>query len=217
MKYWEYILSIPKSFFFCVKCLPLSNAVQLPIIVRYNVVVKSVGEIKLCGSGFGHVRIGFGEVGIFDKNKERTIWDSRGDVVFRGKGWIGMGSRIVVGDKARLLLGENFVCTASMSLICFKAITIGKETLISWGTMIMDTDFHHIYHDEVRKSSEKAIHIGNHVWIGCRSIILKGTEIKDDCVIAAGSVVVNYFKENNVLIAGNPASIRKIDVSWTEH
>lgn len=51
----------------------------------------------------------------------------------------------------------------------------------------MDTDYHSIDNKIV---SERVI-IGNHVWIGCKSIILKGVTIGDGAIIAAGSVVNN--------------------------
>ena len=41
--------------------------------------------------------------------------------------------------------------------------------------------------------------IGNNVWIGANSIILKGSEIGNDCVIAAGTVVNGKFEENTLI------------------
>lgn len=48
------------------------------------------------------------------------------------------------------------------------------------------------------------ISIGNNVFIGMNSTILFNTEIGDNCVIAAGSVVKGKF-QNNSIIAGVPA------------
>ena len=56
--------------------------------------------------------------------------------------------------------------------------------------------------------SKKDVIIGNNVWIGWGSIILKGTIIGDNCVIGAGSLVSGEFPDN-VVIAGNPARIIK--------
>ncbi len=57
------------------------------------------------------------------------------------------------------------------------------------------------------------IKIGNHVWIGMRSIILKGVTIGDGSIVAAGSVVVKDVP-NNCLVAGNPAKVVKKNVKW---
>lgn len=48
------------------------------------------------------------------------------------------------------------------------------------------------------------IKVGNNVFIGCNVTILPGVEIKDNVIIAAGSVVTKDVKENTV-VAGNPA------------
>lgn len=48
------------------------------------------------------------------------------------------------------------------------------------------------------------IKVGNNVFIGCNVTILPGVEIKDNVIIAAGSVVTKDVKENTV-VGGNPA------------
>tara|TARA_B110000503_G_scaffold72285_1_gene111814 strand:- start:1009 stop:1188 length:180 start_codon:yes stop_codon:yes gene_type:complete len=53
--------------------------------------------------------------------------------------------------------------------------------------------------------------IGNNVWIGLNSIILKGVSVGDNTIIAAGSVVTKSFG-NNLVIGGNPAKILKRDI-----
>lgn len=50
------------------------------------------------------------------------------------------------------------------------------------------------------------VHIGNNVFIGTNSTILMNTEIGDNCIIGAGSVVSGKFPSNSV-IAGVPARI----------
>lgn len=48
--------------------------------------------------------------------------------------------------------------------------------------------------------------IGKNCFIGCNSIILKGTVLGDGCVVGAGAVVCGKF-EDNCVIAGNPAKV----------
>ena len=71
-------------------------------------------------------------------------------------------------------------------------------------------------HNFKNKDSEFLIgevSIGNRVWIGANCTILKGAQIGDDCVIAAGSVVkgvvpagtIFYQKRQNIsVIRENP-------------
>lgn len=54
----------------------------------------------------------------------------------------------------------------------------------------------------------KEIRIGKNCFLGCNSIVLKGTVLGDGCVVGAGAVVSGKFEENCV-IAGNPARVIK--------
>ena len=50
--------------------------------------------------------------------------------------------------------------------------------------------------------------IGDHVFIGARSIILKGVTIGEKAIVAAGSVVVKDVPPLTI-VAGNPAKVIK--------
>jgi acetyltransferase-like isoleucine patch superfamily enzyme len=50
------------------------------------------------------------------------------------------------------------------------------------------------------------IRIGRNVWIGANSVILDGTVIGDNCIVAAGSVMNRRFP-SNCIIQGNPAKV----------
>lgn len=85
---------------------------------------------------------------------------------------------------------------------------------------ILDNDFHPIevearnklLQDENGGDSDlvpsREIKIGKNCFIGCNSIILKGTVLGDGCVVGAGAVVAGKF-ENNCVIVGNPAKVIK--------
>lgn len=51
--------------------------------------------------------------------------------------------------------------------------------------------------------------IGNNVFIGVGANIIGDVRIPDNCIIAAGSIVVNRFTEEGVVLAGVPAKIIK--------
>ena len=44
------------------------------------------------------------------------------------------------------------------------------------------------------------VHIGNNVWIGANTVILRGTVIGDNCVIGAGSIIRGDFPADSVII-----------------
>jgi maltose O-acetyltransferase len=55
----------------------------------------------------------------------------------------------------------------------------------------------------------KPIIIGNNCWIGTSAIILPGTTLGNNCIVAAGSIVNGEFKDNS-LIGGNPAKFIRL-------
>ena len=56
--------------------------------------------------------------------------------------------------------------------------------------------------------------IGNHVWIGAHSTILKGSNIKNGSIIAIKSLVSSYFENENIIIGGIPAKELKRNIYW---
>ncbi|MCD7714048.1 MAG: hypothetical protein LUI08_03855 [Prevotella sp.] len=156
------------------------------------------------------MKFGFGNVGIFDKRYERPILEIDGDIEISGNATFGMCSRLCVMKGGKLSIGGNFVNTAKMTVVCGKSITIGGNFLASWDTMIMDTDFHDVENVATGTLREKMkpITIGNNVWMGMRSIILKGSVLPNDCVVAAQSVVNKAFVKPCVVIGGNPAVVK---------
>ena len=92
-------------------------------------------------------------------------------------------------------------------------IHIGKNTIFGPDCMLMDSDFHVPWPPDDRNLNpgfelDKDIIIGQNVWVGARTIILKGVRIGDNAVVAAGSVVTKNIPEN-ALAAGNPAKVIK--------
>lgn len=127
------------------------------------------------------------------------------------------GSRISIGNNVVLELGNNFAITGRSSIISQKEITFGNDCLLSWDILIMDTDFHHIMneYDEI-VNRPRPIHIGNHVWIGCRNTILKGVNIVDNVIVSANSTLTKNVVESNCAVSssGKDAIILKRNLNW---
>jgi acetyltransferase-like isoleucine patch superfamily enzyme len=71
--------------------------------------------------------------------------------------------------------------------------------------MVMDTDFHRV-EDKAYDTSGKPVILEERVWLGNRSMVLKGVTIGHDSVVAAGSVVIGDVPPRSI-VAGVPARV----------
>ncbi|GAB4039736.1 acyltransferase [Spirosoma jeollabukense] len=210
------IRHLPTTLYFNFHYFPFKTAIRLPVMVSANVrLLRTQGRVEL-SSPVTHrmIRIGFGSVGIFDRNGSKSIWEVTGTVQFKGRADIGHGSKICVLD-GHLSLGNNFKITAESQLVCNKSIEFGDDCLLSWQVLVMDTDFHKVYDTDGRRLNEdRSIHIGKKNWIGCRAMVLKGVTIPDNCVVAAGSTVTRSVKTGDAILAGSSADIIRVGIQW---
>ena len=114
--------------------------------------------------------------------------------------------------KAKLQIGSNSYIGDRTEIHAGERVTIGDGCVIAWDCNIMDRDYHKL---DSETEVYKPVTIGNHVWIGCRCLILKGVTVGDGAVIAAGSVVTRDVP-SGALAGGNPATIIKEKVTWKE-
>ena len=56
--------------------------------------------------------------------------------------------------------------------------------------------------------------IGDHVWIGYGSKILKNSVVSNDSIIGTCSLINKKFYQSNIIIAGIPGRIVKEHVNW---
>ena len=215
--FFNILRSIPKTLRFNFHYFPFKTAVKLPVVVSHRTFLRELnGKVNLPENiDTAMVKIGFGDVGHYDRKRSRTIWQVSGEVNFSGKASIGHGSKISV--RGKLNLGEKFNMTAESTIVCAKEITFGNDCLVSWDVLLMDTDEHPLYNSgNQRINDDKPIVIGNHVWIGCKCIILKGAQMPDNSVLAAGTLLKSEFAGTNQVVGGNPPTILKREVRW-EH
>lgn len=149
---------------------------------------------------------------------------------------IGSGNRIVLpegvfhglhlfchGNNGSIVIGKGVVVNAfadrptTFSVIGATQIVVENNCLISDSVVMQTSDYHKVYDKEtgILQNADDNIRIGEHCWIGNKVTINKGVSVPTNCIIGNCSVVTKSFEETDVVIAGNPAQIKKRNVIWT--
>ncbi|MEO6733898.1 MAG: acyltransferase [Ferruginibacter sp.] len=134
-----------------------------------------------------------------------------GRLTVQGNTKIFSGAKIFINKNARLTIGNGYI-NNHLSLHCFESITIGEDVAIADNVTIRDSD-NHIISNKPDYKMTKPVHIGNHVWIGMNTTILKGVSIGDGAIIAAGAVVASSVPAG-CLAGGVPAKVIREGVQW---
>ena len=123
-------------------------------------------------------------------------------------------------NNSQVLIDEQFSCAGSLIENHDESnlnVSIGKDCMFSHGINMRVSDGHSIYktHNfEIINKPQNGITIGEHVWIGMNSMILKDVTISSNSIVGAGSLVNKSFNKENVVIAGTPARIVKENINW---
>lgn len=121
------------------------------------------------------------------------------------------------GDGNRIVIGKGTTTHGKIQLAACEgtSIMIGKDCMFSHDIYVRTTDSHPIYNkDGLRINPAEDIHIGDHVWIGMQSLILKGVVIPDGSVVGARSLVNKSFDVDEAIYAGQPAKLVKENMRW---
>jgi acetyltransferase-like isoleucine patch superfamily enzyme len=119
---------------------------------------------------------------------------------------IGVNHRCILSTHSKaavIKIGNN--CGFSGTTIgAYESITIGNDVLCGANTVITDFDWHVTRY----ASGSSPIVIGDNVWLGLNSVVLKGVTIGEGSIIGANSVVVKDIPPY-VIAAGNPCRVLK--------
>ena len=125
-------------------------------------------------------------------------------------------SKIIVYDNATFVVGNN-VGISQSAIVSHCSVIIGDNVDIGGGCVIYTSDFHsldwriRITKEDQKKKKNAPVIIKDNVFIGARSMILKGVVIGENSIVGAGSVVTKSIPANQIW-AGNPARfIRNIE------
>jgi len=128
------------------------------------------------------------------------------------------GSFWLEDHHCEVLIGQNTTMVeVSISLgEPYSKALIGAECMFASDIEIRTSDAHSVIDTASgeRINLAEDVTISNHVWIASHSIILKGVNIGENSVVAAGAVVTSSCPPGSIL-AGNPARVIKTGITWT--
>lgn len=107
-----------------------------------------------------------------------------------------MGRRVHIGSNTFIGAGPG-------------GLVLGDDVLISPNCTILTTSYNY---DQVgvslsdQQPGSRGVRIGHRVWIGASSVVLDGSEIGNDVIVSAGSIVSGRVPERSIVV-GNPARV----------
>ena len=127
------------------------------------------------------------------------------------------GSTVLIGTNSELR-NRNLHLVANQGYKNKPKIIIGNNVHIAKDVIIRASDGHCLIDSVTKKpiNEPKDVIIGDNVWIASRVTILKGSQISDNSVVGACSLVNKKFTEKNVIIAGSPAKIIRRNIEWDD-
>lgn len=180
----------------------------LSICLSKKVFIDINNKAEVIATADTHVRIGVSHNEKLTKPTS-VVLRKGSKLIFKGNFSVFNGCDISVNENAILEIGSGYI-NCDSKIHCFKKIIIGNDVVISQNVHIRDSDNHVVVGN---KEMSEPIVIGNHVWIGLNVVVLKGVNIGDGSIIAAGSIVTKDVPPH-VMVAGVPAQVIKTGVEW---
>lgn len=103
---------------------------------------------------------------------------------------IAYGNVISVDKGAKLEFGSFYTGIGS-NVICKNHMYFGNHVMLGRDVCIFDSDYHDILNEYGEKiNPDKPVILEDNVWIGARSMVLKGSYVKAGAIVSANSMVV---------------------------
>lgn len=125
---------------------------------------------------------------------------------------------LTLHNNCSFVIGSDNYLNGTLNVVVSEErhVLIGSGGLYSFGIWIRTADPHLVYDSTTlrRINPSKDVLIGDHVWLGQSSLILKGTTIGSGSIVGAMGVVAGKTIPSNTSWAGNPAKQIASDIFW---
>lgn len=204
-------LNLIKTLIANFKCLPINQAIHLPIIIFGPCKLHHLsGEVVFTGP------VKFGQLIIGVSDPVRSCF-SKSYISLLGKLVVGKHVVIRRGIKlsvvGTLILHDSVFISDNNTIICSDLIEIGSATRLANNVTVMDTDMHYVINAQTRevKNNHAPIYIGDNNWIGSYTFVKKRTKTPKGTIIAGpfssiGKDLIGKIPENS-FIGGSPVKL----------
>lgn len=145
------------------------------------------------------------------------VYGDNNVIFFRKNSEVHDAKIVVRGEQCGLYIGEKSTFGGGKMIVMGNGnkIDIGRGCMMSDQIELWATDSHPIYNEDKQViNASKPIRVGDFVWIGTRSSVLKGVTIGEGAVIGMGSTVARDVP-NYCIGVGNPIKIVKENITWS--
>lgn len=203
-------VSIHKTLMANFSALPFMDAIKIPIIVYQGTEIEQMGKIKFnCP-----IRKGILVVGkrMFYRG-QKTVIINRGTIEIDGDCEIMGGTTIhVLRYCSNFHIGNNVMIGECVRILADTNITIGDFTRITFGCLLIDSEFHFVLNTEtgVVNTTRYPIKIGKYNWIGNSTVIKKGTITPDYTIVSNKSMLTKDYSDipKYSILLGSPAKLK---------
>ena len=126
-------------------------------------------------------------------------------------------------DNVKIKIGAN-TSWETGQLVTYNSnsyVDIGDDCMFAGDVMLFNTDAHPVFAKGTKDviNKVKGIKIGNHVWLGMKTTVLKNSEVPNNSIVGWGTVFSGTFggggeTHEYCAFGGNPAKIIKRNVDW---
>lgn len=149
--------------------------------------------------------------------KMKISFERGGNTILLGKNLSGNWNLVCYEQDNYVKVGDNTSVQSFTAWLLNNSLIIGKDCMFSSYIRVWGGDAHAVLNattKEVLNRSKNLITIGDHVWLGESVYLTKNAQIPDDCIVGTASVVTKKFTRKHCVLAGNPAEIKKENISW---
>ncbi len=167
------------------------------IITMFKIIKCSISGVRFTNKLHSNIE-SFSK--IYNKGKKFEI----------GKAYIRNNVLINTDENGSIIIKDNFFANRNSIISCRNKIIINENCCIGPNVCIYDHD--HKYGENGLENGYELgyVIIGKNVWIGAGAIILKNTEIGDNCIIAAGTIVKGKYPSNSLIYNEKVTKIKEL-------